>query len=414
MIVFCKQFLIENWPRKLIAVVLAVMLWIVIHNSMTINKTLTSIPVRVVHLANGKTVEGMLDNGRLKTKVDLTVQGHKEILDEINQNNLEIVIDAAGCPNQWIAAITEKNLVSLDPRIDLSKAIEKVVSQELIIKQTKLISEKIPVIITQPTGEPPKGYQLLDVWPYHLSVTVQGPEDVVKKLKSRGLKLTFNLSEISLEELDALQSDKNSDEISFLVPDSWKKVSIPQLSETPFDIDDLHAKLLRIDFSRQDFLPIQFPIPITLFFPPKFSATLNPDTYSIAINDWIVKKNGMKILSMPLFAQGISRAFLEVVKDMIQIVVIASPKTERSSLLWNAQFVYPQELENRYVAKVLATTNDESRDIQPHLQEEYIRNRFRSYMNRFRFYTQNQRKLNLRIELQANTVAVIAENDTLK
>lgn len=405
-----KQWIFENWLRKAIALALALILWLVIHNSITMNKTFTGVAVRVVNLPAGKTVDGMLDSGHLKQKVDLTVQGRKEALEELSSKNLEVIIDAAGCPNQWIAEISGKNIVCLDPKIDLAKTIERVAPQDLIIKQTKLVTEKIPVIIAQPVGESPKGYQFLDIWPYQLFVTVHGPEEIVKKLKARGLKLTFNLSEISTQELDTLQTDKNSDEISFLVPESWKKVSIPQLSETPFEIDDLQAKFLRIDFSRQDFLPIQFPIPITIFFPPKFGSTLNPDTYAISMNDFVTKKNGMKMLSMPLFAQGISRVFLDVVKDMIQIVVVAAPKSERENLLWSAQFIYPQELENRYLAKVLASSTEESQEIQPHLREEYIRNRFRSYMNRFRFYTQSQRKLNLRIELQAGAISVNAEN----
>ncbi len=42
-------------------------------------------------------------------------------------------------------------------------------------------------------------------------------------------------------------------------------------------------------------------------------------------------------------------AFYREMKDMIQIVIIASPKNEQQKLLWNAQFLYPHELENRYV-----------------------------------------------------------------
>ncbi len=405
-----KKLFIDHWQRKLISFLLAIIIWFVIHHSITTSKTLSNIPIRIVNLPVGKTVEGMLDNGRLNQKINLNVQGNKEILDELSTKDLEVIIDASGQPNQWIANISKKNIFCTDPKIDLTKAIDHITSQELIIKQTKLITEKIPVIITQPTGESPRGYQFLDIWPYQLSVTVNGPEEIVKKIKNRGLKLTFNLSEISHSELDAIQAENNSDEISFLVPDSWKKINIPQLSDTPFLIDDISAKSLRIDFSRQDFLPIGFSIPITIFFPPKFSQTLNPDTYSISSNDFIVKKNGIKVIGETLYAQGISRLFLDIVKDMIQIVVIAAPKTERENLLWSAQFIYPHELENRYVAKVLANSNDESHGIAPHMREEYLRNRFRSYMNRFRFYTASHQKLNLRIELQANTISVVADN----
>jgi hypothetical protein len=116
--------------------------------------------------------------------------------------------------------------------------------------------------------------------------------------------------------------------------------------------------------------------------------------------------------TLPLYAQGVSRLFVEIVKDMLQILVIAVPKTERDTLLWNCQFVYPHELEDRYVAKVMSESQEEGGDVQPQAREDYLRNRFRNYMHRFRLYTADNRKLNLKIELEANTITVQPENHT--
>ncbi len=198
--------------------------------------------------------------------------------------------------------------------------------------------------------------------------------------------------------------------MSFFVPDSWKKIPLPNLAEAPIEIDDTQAQALRMDFSRQDLLPIGFSIPVTIFFPPKYSQTLNPETYSLIANDFIAKKNGIKLFNAPLYAQGVSRLFLDTVKDMIEMVIVAAPKSEREALLWNAQFMYPHDLEDRYVAKVMSESSDEVFDVQPHLLEDYLRNRFRSYMNRFRLYTPNHNKLSLKIELQANGISVTPQN----
>jgi len=385
----------------------------VVNHSMTVTKVVQNIPVRVVNLPSEKTIEGMQANGILNKRISLTMSGNKAALDELTGKDLEAVIDASGKSNEWIATITKKNLVSLNPELDASKLISRVAPFEMIVRQSNLVTEKIPVLITQPIGEAPKGYQFLDVWPYQLSVTVNGPEEAVKKLKNRGLKLTFNLNDISKAELDTMQVSKKQnqvDEISYFVPNSWKKISLPSLSETPIEIDDPQAKALRIDFCRQDLLPIGFSVPASVFFPPKYSGTLNPDTYSLATNDFIVKKNGIKLINVPLYAQGVSRLFLETVKDMMQMVVIACPKSEKENLLWNIQFMYPHELEDRYVAKVMSEYNDEVSDVQPHLREDYLRNRFRSYMNRFRLYTPNNKKLMLKIELQANVIAITPQN----
>ncbi len=407
------RLFIENWPRKLISLVLAMIIWMMISHSMTVTKVVPNIPVRVFNLPPEKTIEGMQINGILSKRVSLTLIGHKTALDEISARDLEIVIDAKDKSQEWIASIEKKNLVSLNQDFDVAKQISRVIPTEIIVRQSKLITEKIPITVTQPIGEVPKGYQFLDIYPYQLSVSVNGPEEAVKRLKNRGLKLTFNLNDIRQEELDDIQNSNRadqSDEISFFVPDSWKKISIPLLSESPIEIDDPQAKGLRIDFSRQDLLPIGFSIPVTVFFPPKYSNTLNPETYHLASSDFISKKNGIKVFNAPLYAQGVSRLFLETVKDMLQMVIIASPKSERETLLWSAQFMYPHELEDRYIAKVISESNEAVHDMQPLFLEDYLRNRFRSYMNRFRLYTPNNHKLSLKIELQANAISVTPQN----
>lgn len=387
-------------------------IWMVVSHSMTATKVIPNIAVRVANLPPEKTIEGMQVNGVLNKRVSLTVIGHKTALDELSAKDLEVVIDAKDKSHEWIATIDQKNLVSVNPQFDAAKMISKVIPIEMIVRQSKLVTERIPISITPPIGEAPKGYQFLDVWPYQLSITVTGPEEAVKKLRNRPPKLTFNLNDISKSHLDELFSTngEQSDEISFLVPDSWKKIPLPQLSETAIEIDDPQAKALRIDFSRQDLLPIGFSLPVTVFFPPKYSNTLNPETYSLATNSFVIKKNGIKLFNAPLYAQGVSSLFLETVKDMIQIVIVASPKSERDTLLWNVQFMYPHDLEDHYVNKVMSESSNEAFDVQPHLLEDYLRNRFRSYMNRFRLYTPDSNKLSLKIELQANSISVTPQN----
>lgn len=406
------RLFIENWQRKLISLILAMIIWMMVSHSMTVTKVIPNIPVRVTNLPPEKTIEGMQINGTLNKRISLTVIGHKSSLEDLSGRDFEVVIDAKDKSSEWIATITQKNLVSLNPDFDPAKMLSRVVPTEMIIRQNRLVTEKIPVQVTHPSGEAPKGYQYLGIWPPQLSLTLHGPEETVKRIKNKGVKLTLNLNDITQEELDLIQANQHSDqndEISFFVPDSWKKVILGQLSEGPVEIDDPMAKALRIDFSRQDLLPIDFSIPVTVFFPPKYSNTLNPETYTLATNNYIAKKNGIKVFNVPLHAQGVSRLFLDTVKDMIEMVIVASPKSERETLIWNAQFMYPHELEDNYVAKIMAQFNDETLESQSH-QEDYLRNRFRSYMNRFRLYTPNNQKLSLKIELQANTISVTPQN----
>ncbi len=401
-----KALFFHQWHRKAISLVLAFVIWTSVNRSMVISKSLYHVPVRVVHLPEDQAIEDMQLNGLLHRHVTLNVTGNKSSLEDLTGKEIEIVIDADETPDEWIATITKKHLVSLNPHFDIAKAITHLEPTDLIMKKSKRVTEKIPILITQPIGEAPKGYQFLDVWPYQLFLTVNGPEELIKQLKTRGIKLTFNLNDISAADLDALQSEKRPDEVSFPVPNTWKKVLLPTLSEHSLTIDDPQAKSLRMDFSKQELLPLSTALPITLFFPQKYSATLNPDTYTLASSECITKKNGIKILSLPLYAKGVSRLFLETVKEQLQMVILAAPESERSQLLWSIQFIYPNELEDRYVVKVMSENSNETNSLHPQAREEYLRNRFRSYMNRFRLYTQDHQKLSLHIELQANTITV--------
>jgi hypothetical protein len=406
-----KKFFIDHWPRKCIALCLAIVIWFVINHSMTTTKTIANIPVKIMNIPYGKTVEGLQSNGMLAKRITLTIAGNKTLLDDLTPNDLEVVIDAAGKQDQWIATLTKKNLVSLNPDIDLSKGIGKISHQSFLVRMTRMISEKIPIVITQPVGEAPRGYQFLDVWPYHMTLTVSGPEEVVKKLKAKGpKKLTFNLNDITKGQLDSLLVNSVSakrDEVSFYVPDSWKSVNLPLISDTPIEIDDPQSKALRIDFVRCSLLPVHKPIPVNLFFPPEYSDKLNPETCQLAMDGLIHKMNGLGMIKEPLYAKGASRLFLEIVQDMIQINVIVVPKTERQYLEWSIQFTNPSILENRYIAARLADgSNDESKDLSPNLREEYLRNQFRSYMNYFQLYKSNDTKFVLQSELQGNYVMV--------
>ena len=411
MISLLKTLFITNWQRKAISLFLAIIIWLVVDASLTATKTLNNVSVRVINIPAGKTIENLQNNGLMPKKISLTLTGNKTLLEEIDSNDLEVVIDAAGHLDQWVASISKKNLVSLNPDVDLSTGIGKITHQNFLIRMTKLVTDKIPIVITQPIGEPPRDYQFLDVWPYHLNLTLSGPEDVIKRLKAKGpKKLTFNLNDITKSQLDTLELNENGakgEEVSFFIPDAWKQLNLPALSDTPFEIDDPHAKALRIDFVRCALVPLQKPIPVALFFPPECRQTLNPESCAIAEKQLVRKLNGLSMITEPLYVKGVSRLFIQIVRDMLQIAVIVVPKEERPYLEWSVQFINPSILEDRYVAARLADSlGEEAQDLSPNLREEYLRNQFRSYMNHFQLYKSNDQRFDLKIELSEKEVII--------
>lgn len=291
-----QKLFVEHWQRKSISVILAIIIWIMVNQSLITSRTISNIPVRVINIPSGKTIVDLQSNGTLTKRVTLTLLGNKTLLDELSSNDLEVVIDLDNqkSTGEWYTTLTRRNLISLNPDINLAKGVSRVSPTNVHIRLTKLVSEKIPVFITQPIGEAPKDYQFLDVWPYQLTLNVSGPEEVVKRLKAKGIRLTFDLSDITKTELDTLrakQDPRGGEEVTFYVPDSWKRVSIPLLSDTPLEIDDPRAKDLRIDFSRISLIPLKSRIPLSLYFPTEGLKKYNPKVVSIGTSSLIKKAN---------------------------------------------------------------------------------------------------------------------------
>ena len=404
-----KNLFINNWPRKCLSVILAIIIWFVVNKSLTTTKTISNVPVKIENIPPGKTVEGIQSNGLLNRRVNLTLSGNKGVLEDLNANDMQIVFDASGQEGEWIASINRKNLRVDNSDLNISQGISRVSQQNFIIKLTKLVSEKIPIIITQPIGEAPTGYQFVDIWPYQLNITVSGPEDIVKKLKNRGLNLTFNLNDITktkLDELRATSTKSHSDVVSFYIPNAWKQISIPSLSPTPIEINDPDARFLRIDFLRYELLKLSSPIPVSLYFPPNTVGTISPSKVNIVPNNVVENRSGIKMITETLYAKGVSALFLDVIKDMLEIAVIVNPNGD-GKLEWSTQFINARALEERYLRFIKSdATDDEFRDLQPHLRDNYLRNRFRNYMNRFQLYKSDNEVFELEPLLQGNSISV--------
>ena len=405
------KLFVEHWPRKLVSILLAVIIWFVVNHTLTATRNISNVPVRIVHLPPGRTVEGMQANGKLAKKLTLTVVGNKAVIDELTPSDLEIVVDAADKPDEWIVTVSKKNLLSVNPEIDIS-GISRVYHPNFVVRMTKLVTDQIPIVITQPIGEAPRGYQFLDVWPYRLTLTASGPEEVMKRLKLKEQRITFNLSDISKAQMDELaEKSANSEIVSFFVPDQWKQINIPILSDNPIEIDDPKAKTLRIDFIRCDLLSVNAPIQLSLFFPPDNLQKLNPENISIASNKLVQFNKGTPLISLPLYASGVDNLFLQMVGEMIEIVIIVSEKPDQKFLDWSVQFVNSRHLEDKYVAALMTDVSDrDARVLQPTLREEYLRNRFRSYMNRFQLFRSDDTKFELSVQIKGNQIEVDESN----
>lgn len=406
------KIFVENWPRKLFSLILAIILYFTISQSMTTSRTISSIPVRIINLPTGKTVEGIDSSGVINKRYSLTLTGNKQLLEDIAPGDLEIEIDATGKPDEWVAVTSKRNLVSLNPDINLSRALKKVSSKNIIIKTTNLITEEVPIVITRPIGQDPKGYEYLDIWPYRIKTTISGPEEIVRQIKAQEPKLTFNLNDIPRKQLDELSSKQkrnDKDVVSFTVPDSWKQLYLPKLANHPIKIDDPSIKNLRIDFLRTDRIALGTNIPISLYFPLK--NRFSPNKIALGSSKLINSLHGIKTITMPLYVQGVTSLFVQVVKDHLEIAIVVNPCDSNNALSWSVQFMNPRQLEDNYVRTVLQDApTDDNQKVNNEMREEYIRNRFRNYMNRFTLLKPDFELFDLRPHLEGNTVVLGGED----
>lgn len=405
----------HQWQRKLVALLTATVIWIFVNHSITSSKIIPSVPIRVINLPTDKTIQGLLPNGFLGKRTALTLTGTKDVIDQLEPGDVEIILDVSNLPSDGIVQITKKNLISLNPNFNLPKHVTSVSHPEFVIKMSPILTEKVPIIIHQPIGDSPKGYEFLDIWPIKLTQTVSGPQEQVLNLKNQGLELTLNLNDITKEQLDVLQGNGvYEDEISFYVPDQWKKVVIPYSTRGPEPINDPEAKTLQLNFLRQQMIPIKNELPIHVFYPLKTSKTLNPNTYPLAASQFVQIKNHLPVLTIPLFASNVSNLFLEIVKDNIELDIVAALPTEKEKLEWGVNFIDDTHLEDMYVAFLLnhSRTSDSLQN-KNHERENHFRQRFRLYVQRITLYLSPQYKLELESKLEDGKIRVHVPNASL-
>lgn len=405
----------HQWQRKLVALVTAMVIWIFVSHSITSSKTLPSVPVRVINLPTDQTIQGLLPNGFLSKRTTLTLTGSRDVIDQLEPGDVEIILDVSNLPSDGIVQITKKNLVSLNPNINLPSNVTSISHSEFLIKMRPILTEKIPVTIHPPIGDAPKGYEFLDIWPIHLMQTVSGPQEEVLNLKNQGLEITFNLNDITKEQLDALQgNDLYDDEISFPIPEQWKKVNISFSSRGLENLNDSEANNLQITFLRQQLLPIKHDIPLSVFYPLKYSATINPDTYALSPSSFVQFKNHIPILIVSLYACNVSKLFLEVIKDNFEINIVAVPPTEREFLEWDINFIDETHLEDTYVAFLLSNSKiTDSQQTKNRDREKNFRQRFRLYVQNLTLYLSSQYKLELQCKLEDGKIRIHVPNASL-
>jgi len=410
-----KKTFIDNWQRKLLALILAIITWVYVNKSLSVKKTISNIPIKIINLPKNKTIKGLQSDGLMPESVTLELIGNKNLLDKITKKDLRVVIDLKDKTDEVITtSLNKTNIISVNPNIDINKAIKHLPPKEVRIRLSNLVKEKIRLLVNDPIGAAPKHYKYLDAWPYELFTTVTGPEELIKKLKAQTLKLTFNLNAISEQDLDALEATRKrgkNDLVSFFVPSSWKQINIPSISPVPIPIDDETAKALRIDFQKNNFFPLNALVPIKLYFPLSTSDKLNPNTIKLATNEFIKKINDVDTLNIPIYVKDVSESFVKTIRDRLQIIILVEEIDNKINFSWSIQPVIFSTLKNLFIKSNLSENIDEpTGEPSASTSEEYFSYKFRAYTKSIKFCFFDEKKFNLKIKLENNQVVVTPDN----
>ena len=135
---------IHQWQRKLMALATAFIIWFFVNYTITSSKTIPSVPIRVINLPTDKTIYGLLPNGFLSKRTALTLSGTSDVIDQLEPGDVEILLDVSNLPSDGIVQITKKNLISLNPNINLSKYVTSVSHPDLVIKMSPTFNRKNP------------------------------------------------------------------------------------------------------------------------------------------------------------------------------------------------------------------------------------------------------------------------------
>lgn len=315
----------QRWQRLLFSFLGACFLWWYVYENLMSVKVFTDVPVYVRNIPPGKTITGLQKEiGRLNQVITLTLKGRKRDLERIQNDQIEVAIDASDKGPIWNEKITFDNLRCFNPDVSLQKSILTIDHPPLQIQISGMTSRDVPLSILRPSGSFPKAYSLVDIWPKRLYQHVEGAEDSLSILRSKQLSISFDLNRISKQELDHASEDvPNGGEFFYKIPDNWKQVLLPPpFPQEPVKLDDADANHLMLFVLKPAILPIPQPLLVSISHLP-----VPQENISIALQPNSMLKNKDQIYwKSPVFVQDVSAEFLSVIAPHLQMNVYIGQK----------------------------------------------------------------------------------------
>ncbi len=162
---------LKNWPLKLIALVLALFIWLIlVPEDKSISDKLMTVPLEVRNIPNGLEIVE-----RPASSVDITVRGPNRILKDANVQEIKAVLglDKATVYQQEFPLNTSMIYVPS------GLSVTNIRPNKVALKLERTREESLAI---RPAlrGKPAKGYKTVEVEVQPANVLVRGPESRIK------------------------------------------------------------------------------------------------------------------------------------------------------------------------------------------------------------------------------------------
>lgn len=173
-----REFLIEDWTLKLIALAITLGLWLAI----TAQRAPATVRLRGVQLTFLRPADMEISNDP-RDEVEVTLSGNKRALDSLNVRNLVVNVDISNArPGERVVQLTpERGLVSME--LPDGVRIEKIEPNTVPIRLERLV-EQIRTVEVRLDGQVAEGYEVRSVEISPNRVRVRGPQSHIEALSA--------------------------------------------------------------------------------------------------------------------------------------------------------------------------------------------------------------------------------------
>jgi len=172
-----KRIFESKLSLKIASVVIAMALWFFV-NSRGVSEITMAVPIEIKNLPDGYEIVKQKIN-----EVDLGLRGHERLIKNIRIKDIRVYIDMSRMKEGWGIYYINKENIRVPPSIEVTK----IDPSALKLKVEKTVTRDVP-LKSDIKGRPLDGFRIESVSIEPGSVTIEGAESVVRKIKSMRLE----------------------------------------------------------------------------------------------------------------------------------------------------------------------------------------------------------------------------------